>query len=217
MVELHIQYHGEIVKIRRTVIRGKSPFFEIQLKNDPNFKKVHVNEIQKLITELDINPDNQFAFVSQGKIDAIKNLKPIELCSFLEEGIGLKGLREEILQQKKGVLSLDKEFQSLVTRKNTLNFNLDLLTPKLERLNEKKKLLDIRIKYTDELLWANKDVLQKDIENLELSFKESQTRINSITKEAEKYRSLIKEKERVIFETDDNLNNLSKKNRRIRI
>jgi len=211
MVELHIQYHGKIVKVRRTVIRGKSPFFEIQLSHDQNFKKVHVNEIQKLIKELDINPDNQFAFVSQGKIDAIKNLKPIELCSFLEEGIGLKGLREEILQQKEGVLSLDREFQSLVTRKNTLNFSLDLLTPKLERLNEKKKLLDIRIKYTDELLWANKDVLQKDIEKLELSFKEGQNKINSITKKAEKYHSLIKEKERVIFEIDDDLNNLSKK------
>jgi len=211
MVELHIQYHGEIVKVRRTVIRGKSPFFEIKLKNDQNFKKVHVNEIQKLITELDINPDNQFAFVSQGKIDAIKNLKPIELCSFLEEGIGLKGLREEILQQKEGVLSLDREFQSLVTRKNTLNFNLDLLAPKLERLNEKKKIIDIRNKYTDELLWANKDVLQKDIEKLDLSFKESQKKINSITKETEKYRSLVKEKEGVIFEIDDILNNLSKK------
>ncbi|NVM16451.1 MAG: hypothetical protein HWN80_01955 [Candidatus Lokiarchaeota archaeon] len=211
MVELHIQYHGEILKVRRTVIRGKSPFFEIQLNHDQNFKKVHVNEIQKLITELDINPDNQFAFVSQGKIDAIKNLKPIELCSFLEEGIGLKALRKEILQQKKGVLSLDIEFQSLVTRKNTLNFNLDLLAPKLVRLNEKKKILDIRKKYTDELLWANKDVLQKEIEKLELSFKESQNKINSITKKAEKYRSLIKENERVIFEIDDNLNSLSKK------
>ena len=211
MVELHIQYHGELVKLRRTVIRGKSPFFEIQLNHDPNFKKVHVNEIQKLISELEINPDNQFAFVSQGKIDAIKNLKPIELCSFLEEGIGLKGLREEILQQKEGVLSLDREFQSLVTRKNTLNFSLDLLTPKLGRLNEKKKLLDIRIKYTDELLWANKDVLQKDIEKLELSFKECQIKINSITKEVEKYKLLIKEREKVIVEIDDNLNNLSKK------
>ncbi len=211
MVELHIQYHGEILKVRRTVIRGKSPFFEIQLNHDQNFKKVHVNEIQKLITELEINPDNQFAFVSQGKIDAIKNLKPIELCSFLEEGIGLKGLREEILQQKKGVLSLDIEFQSLVTRKNTLNFNLDILAPKLERLNEKKKLLDIRNKYTDELLWANKDVLQKDIEKLELSFKESQNKINSITKETGKYRSLVKEKERIIIEIDNNLNNASKK------
>jgi len=211
MVELHIQYHGEIVKVRRTVIRGKSPFFEIQHNYDQNFKKVHVNEIQKLVNELEINPDNQFAFVSQGKIDAIKNLKPIELCSFLEEGIGLKGLREEILQQKRGVLSLDTEFQSLITRKNTLNFNLDLLTPKLKRLDEKKKLLDVRNKYTDELLWANKDILQKDIENLELSFKESQNKIDLITKEVEKYRSLIIEKEKVIVEIDDNLNELSKK------
>jgi len=211
MVELHIQYRDEITKVRRTVIRGKSPFFEIQLNHDQNFKKVHVNEIQKLNSELAINPDNQFAFVSQGKIDAIKNLKPIELCSFLEEGIGLKGLREEILHQKKGVLSLDIEFQSLITRKNTLNFNLDLLAPKLIRLTEKRKLLDIRKQYTDELLWANKEILQQEIENLELSFKESQKKINSITKEVEKYRNLIEEKEQVIFEIDDNLISLSKK------
>jgi len=211
MVELHIQYQGEIVKVRRTVIRGKSPFFEIQRKNDQDFKKVHVNEIQNLINELEINPDNQFAFVSQGKIDAIKSLKPIELCSFLEEGMGLKGLREEILQQKIGVLSLDTEFQSLVTRKNTLNFTLDLLTPKLERLDEKNKLLDVRNKYTDELLWANKDLLQKDIENLELTFKESQNKIGSITKEVEKYRSLILEKEQIIIEVDGNLIAFSKK------
>ncbi|MHA2289216.1 MAG: hypothetical protein ACXABG_10570, partial [Promethearchaeota archaeon] len=211
MVELHIESQGEIIKVRRTVIRGKSPFFEIRGNHDKEFKKVHVNEIQKLITELEINPDNQFAFVSQGKIDAIKNLKPIELCSFLEEGIGLKGLREEILQQKYGVSSLDTEYRSLVTRKNTLNFNLDLLSPKLERLEEKNKLLVVRNKYTDELLWANKDTLQKEIETLELSFKESQQKIKKIAIEAEKYQSIIIEKERTIFEIDKNLNILSKK------
>ncbi|MFX0076275.1 MAG: AAA family ATPase [Candidatus Hermodarchaeota archaeon] len=211
MVELHIQYHGELIKIRRTVVRGKSPFFEIQHIPDRDFKRVHVNEIQKLVTDLEINPDNQFAFVSQGKIDAIKNLKPIELCSFLEEGIGLKGLREEILQQKYGVLSLNTELRSLVTRKNTLNFNLDLLTPKLERLEEKKNLLGIRNKYTDELLWANKDILQKDIENLEGSFKESKVKIESISKKAEECHNLILEKEKEVIEIDDNLNILSKK------
>ncbi|MFX1287515.1 MAG: hypothetical protein ACFFFY_03000 [Promethearchaeota archaeon] len=211
MVELHIQYQSEIIKVRRTVIRGKSPFFEIQRKSDQNFKRVHVIEIQKLISELEINPDNQFAFVSQGKIDAIKNLKPIELCSFLEEGIGLKGLREEILQQKNGVLSLDTEFQSLVTRKNTLNFNLELLTPKLKKLEKKKKLLEVRTKYNDELLWANKELLQKDIDNLELSFKESQNKVKVIIKEVEKYQNLIKEKEKIIIEVDDDINEFSKK------
>ncbi len=211
MVELHVQYHNEVVKIRRTVIRGKSPSFEIQLKNDKNFKKVHAIEIQKLVSKLEINPDNQFAFVSQGKIDTIKSLKPIELCSFLEEGIGLKGLREEILQQKNSVYTLNTEFKSLITRKNSLNINLDFLMPKLERLDEKNKLLKIRKKYNDELLWANKSMLQKDIEVLELNVKKSQDQINIITNEIDKYRNLIKEKEKKISEIDSNLISSSKK------
>ena len=111
MVELHIQNNNDnnndVIKIRRLVIRGKSPFFEIERGTNKGFKRTHANEIQKLISDLKINPDNQFAFVSQGKIDAIKNLKPIELCIFLEEGIGLRGLREEISQQKGNIFHLN--------------------------------------------------------------------------------------------------------------
>ena len=211
MVELHIQYHTEIIKIRRTVVKGKSPFFEIQLDKDKEFKKAHVTEVQKLVSKLEINPDNQFAFVSQGKIDAIKNLKPIELCSFLEEGIGLKGLRDEILQQKKGVLTLNAEFQSLISRKNALNINLDLLTPKLKRLTEKKKLLDIRKKYTDELLWANKGDLQKEIEELKVSLSETETQIDIVKKEVDKYQDLIEEKDKTILDIDNKISTYSEK------
>ena len=211
MVELHIQYHTEIIKIRRTVVKGKSPFFELQLDKDTEFKKAHVTEVQKLVSKLDINPDNQFAFVSQGKIDAIKNLKPIELCSFLEEGIGLKGLRDEILQQKKGVLALNMEFQSLISRKNALNINLELLTPQLKRLTEKNKLLDIRKKYTDELLWANKGELQKEIEELDVSLNETENKIDIIKKEVDKYQDVINEKEKTILDIDNNISNFSEK------
>ncbi|MFX0010817.1 MAG: hypothetical protein ACFE9R_10910, partial [Candidatus Hermodarchaeota archaeon] len=82
---------------------------------------------------------------------------------------------------------------------------------KLKRLNEKKQLLDVRKNYTDELLWANKDLLQKNIENLEISFQESQEKINSITTEVNEYRNLILEKEKMIVDIDSNLNTLSKK------
>ena len=211
MVELHIQHHTEIIKIRRTVVKGKSPFFELQLDKDKEFKKAHVTEVQKLVSKLDINPDNQFAFVSQGKIDAIKNLKPIELCSFLEEGIGLKGLRDEILQQKKGVLTLNTEFQSLISRKNALNINLDLLTPQLKRLTEKNKLLDIRKKYTDELLWANKGELQKEIEELEVSLNETEKQIDTIRKEVDEYQDIINEKDKTILDVDNKISNFSEK------
>ena len=58
----------------------------------------------------------------------------------------MKGLREEIIQQKTNVVNLNNELKSLITKKNTLNINLELLKPKLERLNEKRNLLEIKRK-----------------------------------------------------------------------
>ena len=211
MVEIHIQNEEEIIKIRRYVIRGQSPYFKIQRKDDTDYRKIPVKEIQRLITDLNINPDNQFAFVSQGKIDAIKNLKPSELCSFLEEGIGLKSLREEILQQKNSVITLNNDIQSLKSRKNTLNISLELLNPKLERLKEKNKLLKTRKKFSDELLWANKDKLEKEIVNIEELIKHLKKNIENIKKKKEYFDAEILVLMNKISKEDRNINKLSEK------
>ncbi|MHA2391630.1 MAG: AAA family ATPase [Promethearchaeota archaeon] len=211
MVEIHIQIGEDLIKIRRVVIRGQSPFFKIQSKDDQDFRKVQVHEIQNLIADIKINPDNQFAFVSQGKIDAIKNLKPTELCTFLEEGIGLKSLRDEILNQKKDVLSLNNDLKSLKSRKTTLNINLELLTPKLERLGEKNKLLDIRNKFNDELLWANRDKLESEIKNLKELVKNLKSVINGIKKQNETYELEVRDLVNKISIEEENVNKLSKK------
>ncbi|MFX0177969.1 MAG: AAA family ATPase, partial [Candidatus Hodarchaeota archaeon] len=211
MVELHIQFNNKKIKLRRTVLRGQSPFYEIARESDRNFKKIHALEIQKIISEFNINPDNHFAFVSQGKIDAIKNLKPIELCMFLEDGIGLKGLREEILQEKNSITNLDKEFQSLVSKKNSLNISLDLLQPKLERLTQKKKLLEIKRTYQDELLWANKHLIQEEIAVLKKKLETFQIEKDKMNREIEEYEKLIEEKQFKIRNLDEEINEVSKK------
>jgi len=211
MVEIHIQIDEKIIKIRRYVIRGQSPFFKIQRKDDKEFKKVPVQEIQKLISDFKINPDNQFAFVSQGKIDAIKNLKPTELCSFLEEGIGLKDLREELLHQKSNVLNLNKDLQSLKSKKNTLNISLELLNPKLERLQQKNELLEIRNKFNDELLWANKDKLEKEIINIEEAIKNVISVLEGIRRKKELSDREIELLSNKISKKEQNINKLSEK------
>ncbi|MFX0105945.1 MAG: AAA family ATPase, partial [Candidatus Hodarchaeota archaeon] len=211
LVEIHIQNEEEIIKIRRYVIRKQSPFFKIQKKGDPDFKKITAQEIQKLISDLNINPDNQFAFVSQGKIDAIKNLKPTELCSFLEEGIGLKELRDDILHQKTNVLNLNNDLQSLKSRKNTLNISLELLNPKLERLKQKNKLLEIRKKFNDELLWANREKLEKEIINIEEIIKNVKLVIEGIKKKKESSDKEISNLLNKISNKEQNINKLSKK------
>ncbi len=182
MVEIHIQSGDELILLRRIVEGGKSPYFSIKKKYDENFRRAHANEIQKLIFDLNINPDNQFAFVSQGKIDNIKDLKPPDLCSFLEEGIGLKSLREEILQQKDNVLRLNSELNSLKTKKNSLNIGLELLRPKLERLEKKRVLEKQKNIFEDELLWANRKKIEEEIEK----FKEDIIKIQVVIEEIKK-------------------------------
>ena len=192
MVELHIQSDKELIKIRRIVIRGQSPYFSIKRGNDKNFRRTHAAEIQKLVSELNYNPDNHFAFVSQGKIGAIKDLKPKELCLFLEEGIGLRSLREEILQQKNNILNLNNELNSLISKKNVLNISLELLRPKFERLEQKKKLLEVKKGYNDELLWANRKKLRVEIKNLERDFLRIRVVIDEIKQKKEKNEHEIK-------------------------
>jgi len=211
MVEIHIQNGDDLLKIRRYVIRGQSPFFKIQQNNESNFHQVQAQEIQKEIGDLNINPDNQFAFVSQGKIDSIKSLKPTDLCSFLEEGIGLNSLRDEILNQKRNVTTLNNDLKSLKSRRNTLNISLDLLTPKLERLDQKNKLLSVRRKFTDELLWANKEKLELGIKRDFDLIENLKKVITGIKKRKEKSELEIKDLSKKIAAEEQNVNKLTKK------
>ncbi|MHA1987836.1 MAG: AAA family ATPase [Promethearchaeota archaeon] len=211
MVEIHIQNGDDLLKVRRYVIRGQSPFFKVQHKNDSDFCQVQAHEIQKEILDLKINPDNQFAFVSQGKIDSIKNLKPADLCAFLEEGIGLNTLRDEILHQKRSVNTLNNDLNSLKSRRNTLNITLDLLTPKLERLDQKNKLLTVRKKFSDELLWANKDKLEKDIKRYNDLIENLKKVIIGIKKRKEMSEAEINDLSKKITAEEQNVNKLTKK------
>ncbi len=211
MVEIEIQNQDELINIKRYVLRDKSPYFEIQKHKDSKFKKVQANTVQKIISDLKFNPDNHFAFVSQGKIDSIKNLKPFELSNFLEEGIGLKGLREEILEEKISINNLNQDFQSISTKKNALKLNLELLTPKLRRLEEKKTLLDQKKNLNDELLWANKENLQKKIKSLRIEIHQIEDLLNSINHELESYKKIIDRKEEEINEIIEKINQFSKK------
>jgi len=209
MVELHIKYFDEIIKIKRTVLRGQSPYYEIQREKDTKFKKWQATEVQNLVQRFNINPDNHFAFVSQGKIDAIKSLKPIELGHFIEEGIGLKDLRDDILQQKFRVTNLDKELKSMKNKKSALNFNLELLRPKLEKLDKKKELLKIKEKLTDELLWANKEKVRNEISALKDDVKSFKSITLDLKKELEAIQNKINNNQKGLDNIDQDITNHS--------
>jgi len=198
-----------LIGIRRTVLRGKAPFFEIKQNNEKEFEKINSLEIRELIKSLNYNPDNQFSFVSQGKIDALKDMKPEELCIFLEEGVGLKGLRHEILEQKTQVFNLQEKLKALKTEQNSWNFELKLLEPKLKRLEDKRILLKDKKSLIDELLWANREKIEKEIYIIEENIKKIAIIINNLQKQLEDFTTQINEITEKIEKIEKNSEKLS--------
>ncbi len=211
MAEIHIKDNDEIIQIRRSVIRGQSPFFEIKRKGDDVFKNAKAKDVHELVNNLGYNLDNHFAFVSQGKIAALKDLKPAKLCIFLEEGIGLRGLRTEILQKKTHIEDLHKELYSMKTKKKSLNIRLDLLRPKLERLKKKQELLEEKRTYEDELLYANRQKLLLDIVDLTEEIKNIKTQIIQTTQEKEEISKKVQEIDTEVKKLEENLNAIAEK------
>ncbi|MFO8019968.1 MAG: AAA family ATPase [Promethearchaeia archaeon] len=210
-VELQIKDENEKnIKIKRTVIRGRSPFFEVQRENEKEFTKVRAKEVRDIVKQMDFNPDNQFAIVSQGRIDEIKNLKPETLCSFLEEGVGLKSLRTEILDQKEGVMNLKKKLSSLLTEQSTLKVRLKMLQPKLEKLEKKKELLKEKQKYEDELLFANRKKVENEIKELKKRQTQLSDKIEKLLQKKKKNDKEIKKYQHKLDKIEQETNGLSK-------
>ena len=191
MVELNLELDDKIIGIRRIVIKGKSPYYELKQDFEGDYSKVPVEKVQELISKLNINPDNHFAFVSQGKIDALKSLKPNELCIFLEEGIGLKNLRRDIIDQKAKLEQLELKFRSMTSKRNVLNRTLETILPNLKRLEKKQELIKIKEQLQDELLWANRKEILLIISKLENQLDSLRAKIKSLKKEIEANENLL--------------------------
>ena len=169
-VELHIRNGKELFKIRRIIQKGKTPYFQLQdsseNKTKIKFKNVSSNRIRHLAAELGYNPDNVFAFVSQGNIVNIKNMETKQICDFFELGLGLKNLKVEIIGRKEKITEMENKIKSLDSIKDSASYELELLKPKLIRLEAKQKLLVIKEKLDKESLYLNRSNLKREIEKL---------------------------------------------------
>ena len=100
-VEIHIRVDNELYKIRRVIYDDQAPYFQIMEPGKEKFRNTTATKIHDLITDLKFNPDNVFAFVSQGDVNNIRKMKVMEIREFLEIGLGLHDLREKIQELPK--------------------------------------------------------------------------------------------------------------------
>jgi len=169
--EIQLRDKKKIIKIRRTIIKGQAPFYQMQAGEDQKLKKCTASTIQALLTEFGINPDNVFAFVSQGNITSIKNMEKKEICDYLEKGLGLYPLRGEILDNKATIHNLDAQINSLQLMDKTATYELNILAPQIVRLNEKKILEVDRDHLEKERIWLNRAKIEEEIQQIQEEIK----------------------------------------------
>ena len=106
---------------------------------------------------------------------------------------------------------MQSELNSLVTKKNTLNIGLDLIKPKLARLEEKKQLLKKKYTIEDELLWANKKIIQEEIDNLMEQVVKSRVNIDLLNNEIKSCENEINKYQVQIKKISTDITKMSKK------
>ncbi|MHA1820982.1 MAG: AAA family ATPase [Promethearchaeota archaeon] len=162
-VELDFLTKDGIYKIQRIIEKDKSPYFKIKYPGAKKFKNTTAVKISQIIRSWGYNPDNVFAFVSQGDITNIKDMKAKEVCSFLEKGLGLSNLREQIMNAKAKLRYIEKQIHNLDSIKDNAAYELELLMPKLERLKEKQKLLRQKDRVMLEKKWIERKLLEQEV------------------------------------------------------
>ncbi|MCP4764019.1 MAG: AAA family ATPase, partial [archaeon] len=172
-VEIHIRKNDdkEPYKIRRFIFKDRAPYFQLMEPGDNKFRNTTVSKIQDLMKQLGYNPENAFAFVSQGNVTSIKNMETREIYDFLEIGLGLRDLRFEIQERKNEIQELKKQIKSLDSIKDSASYELDLLKPKLKRLQEKRIFVNEKTKLEKEKLWVNRAQLEREIKHLTTEIK----------------------------------------------
>lgn len=181
VVQIHIRINQLEYLIQRVVFQNGAPKFFFKKPGDEKLSSVSGHEIHTFLKELQIDPNNIFAFMSQGNIDSIKDFKEEELCYFVERGLGLNITREQIIEIKRDISRLKQEEQTLLAERDNMNYKLTELMPLIEKLKQKKILLSKLNEVEFELIVCQKVEIQNKIQE----FSQKRTQISNDIQKSE--------------------------------
>ncbi|MEM2142945.1 MAG: AAA family ATPase, partial [Candidatus Thorarchaeota archaeon] len=152
-VEVTVEVEGKEKRLGRKIDRDGVPRCYV----DGRIVKAGV--LRSEVERLGFNVDNTLVFMPQERINALRDLDPIEVRNLVEEGTGLAVMRDQIADQQM-LISHDSEIlESTISERTLVEHELQLIQRDLQRLFRKRQLLDTRVKLQLELQWASLDEL----------------------------------------------------------
>ncbi|MHA1928621.1 MAG: AAA family ATPase [Candidatus Thorarchaeota archaeon] len=198
-VELTVQANGQSRKFVRKISRDGIPRAYV------DGKRVKAAVHQSMVESLGFDVDNPLVFMPQERINALRDMDPIEVRKLVEEGTGLAVLRDRIsfeetkVQQNRERLDLASNESRIVQRE------LELLQHDIKRLERKRELQKEKSELTLELKWATLDDLRDRIETIKQEVDERELGLGKVLEESSTIEEQIRSEETKIATFDREL------------
>ncbi|MFX0106732.1 MAG: AAA family ATPase [Candidatus Hodarchaeota archaeon] len=138
-------------------------------------KRVKAAELRRLVDSLDLDIDNTLVFMPQERINALREMNPVEVRRLVEEGTGLSALRDRISVQETQVIQCQHKLRAAQDESRVVERELELLKHDLERLQRKRELLSEEQSLNIEVKWANLDDLANRISETKKNIEEQES------------------------------------------
>ncbi|MGM0686699.1 MAG: AAA family ATPase, partial [Promethearchaeati archaeon] len=177
--EITVDTEKESRTLTRKISRGGVPRAYI------DGKRVKASELRMLVDSYDIDVDNNLVFMPQERINALRNMNPVEVRKLIEEGTGLDELRQQIEAEVTRLAATKERLETAVSESETVRNQLHLLSYDLERLEKKRDLLEKKRTLQEELNWAKIKHLEKGIAALQKDIREKNKGLSKVIEQSE--------------------------------
>ncbi|MBS3795489.1 MAG: AAA family ATPase [Candidatus Thorarchaeota archaeon] len=178
-VKITIDAENGLRTLTRKISRGRVPRAYI------DGKRVKASELRMLVDSYDVDVDSNLVFMPQERINALRNMNPVEVRKLIEEGTGLDRLRQKIEAEVTRLGATKEKLETAISESETVRNELHLLSYDLERLEKKRELLKKKNQLQEELNWAKIEHLEEEMAAVEKDLQEKNASLSKVVEKSE--------------------------------
>lgn len=188
-VEVKVRVNGQHRSFTRKIARDGIPRAYV------DGKRVKAAELQTIVMNLGLDMDNPLVFMPQERINALREMDPIEVRKLVEEGTGLSTLRDRIAIEEVKVRFSREKLEATTNEVKVVEREIELLQHDVERLVRKRELLKQEKELDQEVKWATIDDLTLKIDTLRKEIEEKELGLGRVLEESSKLENGIADEE----------------------
>ena len=194
------QYKTDNLRLTRGLRKDGNYWSEI------NYRYASKSEVRKLLSNFGIDPDNMLVIMHQNMVERFSVVSPQDKLKMIEEAVGFKEYRENILDAHRKLSRILSEKEALSKLLESAEQTLAYWKEQYDRYQRKGELKSRRTLLSEELAWAEVSKQEKIVSSWEKKIadrreelsilgsetKEAETQVDSLSSRLESHRSELR-------------------------